>query len=77
MVPALETLSTYGSANVLPLAVAVYSELNNLTNKLGEGKAVDTDELHRSWNAGRSQIQELLNGIRLDLGLPAGEINAA
>jgi hypothetical protein len=76
MVAALETLSVYGSANVLPLVVAVYSELNALTNKLGEGKAVETEDLHQFWSAGRSKIQELLNGIRLDLGIPAGEIIA-
>jgi hypothetical protein len=77
LVGALETLSVYGSANVLPLAVAAYNELNILTNKLGEGKAVESEDLHQFWSAGRSKIQELLNGIRLDLGIPAGEIIAA
>jgi hypothetical protein len=77
MVAALETLSVYGSTNVLPLAVAVYNELNVLTNKLGQGKAVETEDLHQFWSAGRSKIQELLTGIRRDLGIPAEEVTAA
>jgi hypothetical protein len=76
MVAALETLSVYASANVLPLAVAVYNEMNVLTNKLSKGKAVETEDLHQFWPAGRSKIQELLNGIRHDLGVPAEEITA-
>jgi hypothetical protein len=77
MVGALETLSVYASDSVLPLAVYVFGELSILTNKLGDDEAVGTEDLQQFWSAGRSKIQELLSGIRADLGIPAGEIVTA
>jgi hypothetical protein len=74
MVGALETLSVYGSDAVLPLAVNVFSELSILTNKLGEDKDVEAEDLQQFWSEGRSKIQELLSGIRTDLGIPDGQI---
>jgi hypothetical protein len=35
---------------------------------------VETEDLHQFSRTGRSKIQELLNGIRLDLGIRTGEI---